>query len=292
MSKFVIAPHMRLHEWVAEEKGYFADEGLEYEFRAQLQRDDKRSQDLDGKDGAYQTFERGRSCDVSSACHWTVNMAAAAGHGLLYNEAYSVSPCAVFVAADSDIKRPEDLAGVPISVGYQSGSHYSTIEALDMFLDPSEIELSFNEGLLFQRMEALHDGHVPAVSVFSAPYYFLEQMGFRKIVDTSFMMASMVEEGAEMDDVTKFFRALRRAQTDIDLHAHRYTHYYQNEFPARFHEMMDTRLFGPGERIVFEPYTSDIYHDTQKWILERGIFDQGNPISREYGESVAVQAAE
>jgi ABC-type nitrate/sulfonate/bicarbonate transport system substrate-binding protein len=292
MSKFVIAPHMRLHEWVAEEKGYFADEGLDYEFRPQLQRDDERSKELDGKDGAYQTFERGRTCDVSSACHWTVNMAAAAGHGLLYNKAYSVSPCAVFVAPDSGIERPEDLAGVPISVGYQSGSHYSTIEALDMFLDPADIELSFHEGLLFQRMEALYDGTVPAVSVFSGPYYFLEQSGFRKVVDTSFMMASMVDEGADMEDVDKFFRALRRAQTDIDLHAHRYTHYYKNEFPARFHDKMDTRLFGPGERIVFEPYTSEIYHDTQKWILERGIFDQGNPISREYGAAVVSQAAE
>ena len=35
-SKFVIAPHMRLHEWVAEEKGYFEDEGLEYEFSEAL----------------------------------------------------------------------------------------------------------------------------------------------------------------------------------------------------------------------------------------------------------------
>ena len=33
MGKFVIQPHFRLHEWVAEEKGYFAAEGLDYEFR-------------------------------------------------------------------------------------------------------------------------------------------------------------------------------------------------------------------------------------------------------------------
>ena len=142
------------------------------------------------------------------------------------------------------------------------------------------------------RMEMLFDRKVPAVSVFSGPYYFLEQMGFSKVVDTSFMMASMVDENADMGNVQKFFRALRRAQTDIDLHAHRYTHYYKKDFPARFHDMMDTRLFGPGERIVFEPYTSDIYHDTQKWILERGIFEKGNPIRREYDESVAGQAAE
>ncbi|HYT84891.1 MAG TPA: hypothetical protein VEK81_00490 [Burkholderiales bacterium] len=33
MSKFVISPHFRLQEWVAEEKGYFKAEGLDYEFR-------------------------------------------------------------------------------------------------------------------------------------------------------------------------------------------------------------------------------------------------------------------
>lgn len=292
MTKFVIAPHMRLHEWVAEEKDYFADEGLDYEFREQLSSDDGKRHDLGDKVGAYQTFERGRTCDVSSACHWTVNMAAAAGHGLLYADAYSAAPCGVFVAPESDIKRPEDLAGVPISVGYQSGSHYSTIEALDLFLEPGDINLSFGDGLLFSRMEHLFDRKVPAVSVFSGPMYFLEQLGFRKIVDTSFMMASMVDEKVDMGDVKKYFRALRRAQTDIDLHAHRYTHYYTREFPTRFHDMMDTRLFGPGERIVFEPYTSDVYHDTQKWIEQRGIFPEGNPVTRDYEDSVATQAAE
>ena len=33
MSKFIIEPHFRLQEWVAEEKGYFRAEGLDYEFR-------------------------------------------------------------------------------------------------------------------------------------------------------------------------------------------------------------------------------------------------------------------
>jgi hypothetical protein len=289
MPKFVIGPHMRLHEWVAEEKGYFSDEGLDYEFREQLDSYDGKKHDLGDKVGAYQTFERGRTCDVSSACHWTVNMAAAAGHGLLYKDAYSVAPCAVFVHPDSGIRHPEDLADVPISVGYQSGSHYSTIEALDMFLEPDRIKLSFSDGLLFSRLEKLVDGEVPAASLFSGPYYFLEQLGFRKIVDTSFMMAAMVDEKADLDDVKKYFKALRRAQTDIDLHAHRYTHYYRKEFPARFHEKMDTRLFGPGERIVFEPYNNEIFADTQKWIMERGIFPEGDPVVRDYDSSVAAE---
>ena len=290
MSKFVISPHMRLHEWVAEEKGYFEDEGLDYEFNEQLNSKVGKENNLGNKVGAYQTFERGRTCDVSSACHWTVNMAAGAGHGLLYAEAYSVAPCGIYVAPDSDIKHPEQLAGVPISVGYQSGSHYSTIEALDMFLEPDQIELSFADGLLFSRMELLIDGKVPAVNVFSGPMYFLEQLGFRKIVDTSFMMASMVDEAADLEDVEKYYRALRRAQSDLDLHAHKYTHFYKKEFPARFQEQMDTRLFGPGERIVFEPYSNEIYADTQKWVMERGIFPEGDPVVRDYEHSIATAA--
>ena len=290
MSKFAIGPHMRLHEWIATEKGYFDDEGLDYEFREQLNSKVGKENNLGDKVGAYQTFERGRTSDVSSACHWTVNMAAGAGHGLLYAEAYSVAPCGIYVHADSGIKTPEELAGVPISVGYQSGSHYSTIEALDMFLEPDQIELSFADGLLFSRMELLIDGTVPAVNVFSGPMYFLEQLGFRKIVDTSFMMAAMIDEAANLEDVKKYYNALRRAQSDLDLHTHKYTHFYKKEFPLRFQDQMDTRLFGPGERIVFEPYSNEIYADTQKWIMERGIFPEGDPVIRDYDESVATAA--
>jgi len=285
MSKFIISPHMRLHEWVADEQGYFRDEGLDYEFRAALAFQDASDHQLGDRFGAYQTFEQGRTSDVSCACHWTVNVAAAAGHGRLYVDAYSVSPCGIFVARDSGIERPEDLAGVPISVGYQSGSHYSTIEALDAFLEPDEIALSFADGLLFSRMEKLIDGEAPAVSVFSAPYYFLEQLGFRKVLDTTFMMAAMISERAEPDDVRKYFAALKRAQVDIDLHTYRYTHHYRKEFPRRFHASMDTRRFGPGERIVFEPYTRAIYESTQRWIMERGIFPEGNPIIRDFDEA-------
>ena len=42
--KFIIEPHFRLHEWVAEEKGYFKDEGLDYVFRELVQSSDGASQ--------------------------------------------------------------------------------------------------------------------------------------------------------------------------------------------------------------------------------------------------------
>ncbi len=64
------------------------------------------------------------------------------GHGKLWADVYSVAPAGIFVPADSPVKRPEDLAGVPISVGRQSGSHYSTIQALEAFMPRDQIKLT------------------------------------------------------------------------------------------------------------------------------------------------------
>ncbi|TMH25027.1 MAG: hypothetical protein E6H61_02885 [Betaproteobacteria bacterium] len=122
MAKFLITPHFRLHEWVAQEKGYFTAEGLDYQFREAFKgKDLAHAHATANKVGAFQNIEAGRDSNVSCACHWTVNVAASKGHAKMYADAYSVSPSAVFVPPESPIKTPEDLRGVPISVGHQSG---------------------------------------------------------------------------------------------------------------------------------------------------------------------------
>jgi ABC-type nitrate/sulfonate/bicarbonate transport system substrate-binding protein len=288
MPVFVIEPHFRLQEWVAEEKNYFKAEGLEYVFNELVQSTDGSIHDKGDRVGAYQSFERGRNADVSCACHWTVGVAASAGKGKLYAELYSVTPAGVFVPPDSPIKKPEDLADVPISVGYQSGSHYSTIQALEQYMAADRIKLNFADGMLFKRMELLIEGKSPASALFSGPYYFAEQLGFRKIIDTTFMIATMIHGDPDPEDVRKYFRALRRAQRDIDLRPDRYTHYYKKEFPRRWHAMMDTRRWGPGERLVFEPYTKEVFDETFRWIAERGIFAETGMGSCQYESSIAT----
>ena len=276
--KFVIQPHFRLQEWVADEKGYFRAEGLDYVFDEQIRSTDGKTHDQNGqKSGAFQSFEKGRDSDVNCACHWTVNVAAAKGHGKLWADVYSVAPAGIFVPPDSPVKRPEDLAGVPISVGYQSGSHYSSIQALEQYLSADKISLSFAEGMLFKRLDNLLEGKSQASALFSGPYYLAEQLGYRKIIDTTFMIASMITGDPEPEDLKKFYRALKRAQRDIDLRPELYTHYYKNEFPERYHARMDTRRWGPGERIVFEPYTEDAFAQARDWIAEREIFEGGRP---------------
>jgi hypothetical protein len=145
--------------------------------------------------------------------------------------------------------------------------------------------------MLFHRMAQLIEGKSPAAALFSGPYYLAEQLGFRKVIDTSFMIAAMIKGDVEPEDVRRYFRALRKAQRDIDLRPERYTHYYKNEFPERFHGMMDTRSWGPGERIVFETYTREVFEESFEWIAEHEIFAQGRMGSGEYDRSTISFAA-
>ena len=93
------------------------------------------------------------------------------------------------------------------------------------------------------------------------------------------------------EDIRKYFRALRRAQRDIDLRHDLYTHYYKNEFPDRFHDRMDTRRWGPGERIVFEPYSQEAFEQSFDWIRSHAIFEADKMGLGHYEEAVISTTA-
>jgi ABC-type nitrate/sulfonate/bicarbonate transport system substrate-binding protein len=291
MGKFRIQSHGRLQEWVAEEKGYFKAAGLDYEFLVKpiitwaAAAESVESSPDDIQRGAFESIEDGRGCNLSAACHWTVNMAASAGHGKMWGRAYSVSPSGVFMAADSPIQKPEQLANLPVSVGYHSGSHYSTLQGLERFLKREEIKLHFG-GLLLDRLALLVDRQVPAASLFGAPYYVAEQLGFRKMIDTTFMIGHVVSEDADLRDVEGYFEALRRAQHDIDLEPEAYKHYFLRELPERYHDLVDIRRFGPGERLVFEPYSQAAFERTRQWIESWNLFPPEQKGSADYESSV------
>jgi hypothetical protein len=141
-------------------------------------------------------------------------------------------------------------------------------------------------------MERLIEGNSPAVALFNGPYYLAEQLGFRKVIDTTFMIAAMIKGSPDPEDIRRYFRALRSAQRDIDLRPERYTHYYKNEFPDRFHAIMDTRRWGPGERIVFEPYSKEVFEQSFDWIAKHKIFSEGGMGAGDYDRSTISFAAE
>ncbi|HEY7167163.1 MAG TPA: hypothetical protein VIB79_21555 [Candidatus Binatia bacterium] len=297
MTKLIIQPHGRLNDWVADEKGYFTEEGLEYELNVEGSR--KNTPRLAGleldaplKDDRFGAFERygeghGRKGegggDVSCACHWTVNQAAKIDGGIMWMKAYSVCEAAIVVPPESPVSEPSQLAGVGIAVGYHSGSHYSALQAVEVFLPPDQINLQF-VGSSWSRVDAAVARKIPAVNVWGPQLYLLEQHGFRRTVSTTFMMAFMFPPDVEAERVERYMRALIRAQSDIDLEPERYKHYFLNEIPERFRDAVDVRRFGVGERVVPLPYTPAMFDKTQAWMHARKLFDDapGNQTSREH----------
>jgi len=79
---------------------------------------------------------------------------------------------------------------------------------------------------------------------------------------------------------------LKRAQMDLDFEPEKYKHFYNNEIPERYKGKLDVRLFSTGERIVFLPYTEEIFKKTQAWMQERQIFADPAELGVSYAEAV------
>lgn len=296
MGKFTIQPHGRLQEWIAHENGYFRDEGLDYEFVPGPSSESRKQVDASGKvsdllSGAFESYKqaggnKGVKSDISCACHWAVNQASAEKIGMMWGKSYVVTPGGIMVPPESSITRPEELAGQEIAVGYHSGSHFTALQSLEPFLRADQIKLRFG-GSIWARVDIAVARDMPAVSAWGLTFQFLEQLGFRKIVDTSFMIAFMFPNGTDPADVEKYMNGIKHAQMELDLRPEKYRHFYLNEIPDRYKGMVDVRRFSPGERIVFLPYTPEMYANTQAWIHERALFDGAAP-AVDYAASVAA----
>jgi NitT/TauT family transport system substrate-binding protein len=276
---FRISAHGRLQDWIAAEKGYFDAEGLDYEIDVRLlenaDQDIAAGDQADIRVGAYELYRSGGGGkkDMSCACHWAVNQAATDAAGRMWGHAYSILPAAIYVPRDSEIESPSDLAEVEIAVGYHSGSHFATIQALEGVVDPSQVKLRF-QGMPYDRVDALLSGEVAATTAWSAPGYLLEQLGCRKVMDTTFIAGFLFSSDIDPGDVARYFAALKQAQMDLDLEPERFKHHYLKEIPKRYWDRIDVRGFGPGERIVFLPYTAEMYEHSQAWLQEHGLFEE------------------
>ena len=74
---------------------------------------------------------------------------------------------------------------------------------------------------------------------------------------------------------------------DLDFEPEKFKHLYLNEIPERYKSKVDVRRFSSGERIVFLPYTEEMFKKTQDWMQARGLFED-RPAALDYAASVAA----
>ena len=132
-----VAPKgMGLYDFVAQQEGFFAAEGLDVEFDWKTFRGTQSSwKDLDYLQRPQdRPYTQDKSDVIQGACVWGSICNASAGMGRFVADAYGVSPWAIFVRPDSPIRKPEDLKDVPVSVGMRAGSHFNVPYRLEKFL--------------------------------------------------------------------------------------------------------------------------------------------------------------
>ena len=205
------------------------------------------------KVGAFQSFERGREAAVSLRLPLDGRVAASKGKGRLYADLYSVAQ----PASSSGRLRSGAPRTWPGSRSRSAISRAATTprsRRSSSIMPAERINLSFADGMLFARLDNLSKAVRPPRRCSTAPT-LAEQLGFRKIIDTTFMITHDVHGQPVPEDLRKFFAALRRAQRDIDLRPDLYTQYYRNESPARYHADGHTALAArraPGVRALHQ----------------------------------------
>src|SRR6184192_2493257 len=266
MRKVRVAPKgMGLNDFVAKEEGFFAAEGIEVEWDMKTFRGTQSS--WKGSDYFQRPqdkpYTQGDKSVIQCACVWGSISNASAGMGRFVPDCYGVSPWAIFVRPDSNIRRPEDLKDVPVSVGMRAGSHFNVPFRLEKYL-PLENIKTVNTGGFGPRLKALLDKEVEAASLLPPQIDMAKQLGLRPVIEDEFHTLWWVPETAAKEDVSAYMRALDRAERALDSDLSRYLHLWKICIPAEFENLQkwDFSKFSRGERFVHKPIPRSEFDET------------------------------
>jgi NitT/TauT family transport system substrate-binding protein len=277
LKRVKIAPKgMGLNDFVAKQEGFFEAEGLDVDFDWKIFRGTQSS--WKGMDYFQRPQDRpyteSKEDVIQGACVWGTICNASAGMGRVVAEAYGDSPWAIYVRPDSKIRKPEDLADVPVSVGLRAGSHFNVPYRLEKYLPLERIKV-VNTGGFGARLKALLDGEVEAASLLPPQIDMADQLGLRRIIADRFKTLWWSPANAAPDVVRGYLNALQRAEEALEADLSRYLPLWKISVPAEFETLRawDFSRFTRGEKFVYEPLPRDEFNDTlaqvERWGLDQ-----------------------
>lgn len=276
LTPLTIAPTgMRLHEWLALERGYFQDAGIDpivrWDIVAGIMSSWKgvryleRPQDQPFRGGA-------EPVDIINHCAWGSVCNAGAGMGKFIPDAYGVARWAIYVRPESAIRRPEDLADVPIAVGLRAGSHFNVPYRLESIL-PLERIKTINVGGFGARLSALLSGDVEAASLLDPQISMANELGLRQVIGNTFKTLWVVPPAVDPRVVNAYFQVLQRADAELDRDPASCLPLWRFSVPAEFQDRAwEYSRFDIGERFFYQPIGRDEFDDliraAQRWGLD------------------------
>ncbi|PCR89005.1 ABC transporter substrate-binding protein [Natrinema ejinorense] len=211
-----------LPQRVAIEKGYFAAEGLD----ATLVTRDRSSVDwkyIPADERLTQEYD----VDIYPICKWeSIKRTWEMDDGkVVANGTFSDLPYRVFVRPESDIETPGDLAGVPVGVNRRTGQEYTVMRALDPHVDDRDIVLE-HHGLPIDRLRALQEGNVDAISLLEPQSALADRLGFRSVLEFENHIGIVGADTLDEHRLSAFLNAYGRAAKEINRNPSAYREAY------------------------------------------------------------------
>jgi NitT/TauT family transport system substrate-binding protein len=287
MSSIKIETHgaiFYLPYFVARDKGYFVDEGLDVELvpkpappegELEIVEDPRELNSFH----TFTLFESGTT-QLYNACEWGQlrrSQDSSRGGRVVARRA-AVASQAIVVRPDSPYNVATDLAGVPVGVNFHHGSHYLVLQTLEGFLPRPDIKLVGIKGK--SRLDALADGDIDAVALMEPWITVAEKRGFKVIAEAHYYGAEVAGDEISADDFEKINKAISRAVDDIQADPRSHVSYLIDQAagveklePEDF-RLSRLRYIHPG------PYPEEEYNRILDWIAGWGLIDADNEYSR------------
>jgi NitT/TauT family transport system substrate-binding protein len=201
-----------LPQKVAVEEGHFEQAGLDVEL---VERD---REDVDWKYiPAEESLTDDHEVDVYPICKWeSIKRTWRMGDGhIVAKGTFADQPYTVYVHPESDITNPEDLAGVPVGINKRTGQEYTAIRALEEHLPPEAVEIE-HHGMPTDRLRALENGEVDAVSLLEPQSTLAEELGYRPVLEFENHMGVVGADAVDQGVIDRFIEGYRRATEAIN----------------------------------------------------------------------------
>ncbi len=178
----------------------------------------------------------------------------------------SMSMFAIAVRRDSKFYAPEMLKDQPIAVTPNNGSHFTTLKMMEGFVEPKHLKVAV-VGTMPQRLQALKDGKVAAVSLMEPWISVAQKEGLRILIESHSTRAEAAGDELDGETLRKMFRAQARAVEVLEKDPSPFIKYFVAETGGRLEErdFQSWRLLhGPPTEYTRERF-DDEYHWTVKW---------------------------
>jgi NitT/TauT family transport system substrate-binding protein len=268
---------------VARDEGFFSDQGLDVEIvktpgTGQRGADHQALRENIFKRTMEQLYEQG-DCDQFRMCEWGIMKRAVesnveGGHrpAKIVALGSAMSTFAIVVDPKARIYEPEQLKNKPIAVSPFNGSHFTMLKMLEGFLNRDQIKW-VNAGTHEERVKALLNGDVAAVSLMEPWISVAEKEGLRVIIESHSTRSEAAGEELDGPTLGKMFRAEAEAADAIQKDPGKYVHYLVEEAGG----LLSTKDFKLSRILNAppEPYTRERFDHTYQWTLGWGLVPPG-----------------